>query len=676
MSVPSPYSQTTSAASDNNVRCRVVSVQNNKNNEQPPKEDCRDYLRTGRCKYGASCKYHHPLNVQSGGGMKAPMNPSEPLFPIRYNEPQCQYYMKHGTCKFGQACKFHHPPEIAGTGTSNNTMNINVNMNGNNGVLGGMPVGGGGPKDTAGGSPHASSPMWRNGSESSVQMLPQRPDEPNCIFFLKNGRCKYGATCRYHHPLNNNINNNINNNRNRNGFNIDDGRSSNGVSNTHRQLPPKDHRNAAPKMHYVTALPPGSMQQGHFVVENGTVTFLSLDGSTPAHVVPLAHPMNMNMNMNMNPGMMEYANANANPGTGTIASSTSSTSIASSFETSVSNIDHIDGPSISGPLWNNRKASGNVGNTTYSLPGVVSTVSMQSDASVNGNLHYDSNTTGPQTWRGPRSSSFDHTRTARSSGLSFHGDELRRSVSVHSALATHSISELDERIGGRPRSLSTTSPMMHAGNQNRNHPRDNTIHSNSNSNGSNNGNGNATRAPVRPGDDDGLSMMTSALLTMLDTPTERTAAQQQYHEHQFPVVDQLFARSAPPLNRATGASSEDASRGYQNNINPSTTHYEQTQFVQGQKNNTTSIEYQTSTSTSTSDVSISMDAMAHDPLNFLDRQTRENRAIMHQTSRIQAWQGSATAGVIHENSQFSSIYPTQPLPSSSSDASTNIGLYY
>jgi hypothetical protein len=50
-------------------------------------EDCRDYLRTGRCKYGASCKYRHPANVQSGGGMRIPLNPGEPMFPVRPNEP-------------------------------------------------------------------------------------------------------------------------------------------------------------------------------------------------------------------------------------------------------------------------------------------------------------------------------------------------------------------------------------------------------------------------------------------------------------------------------------------------------------------------------------------------------------------------------------------------------------
>jgi len=142
--------------------------------------DCRDFLRTGRCKYGDSCKYHHPI-----GGVKAPSDPNEPLFPIRPDEPPCQYYLKNGTCKFGQTCKFNHPPNIVSrsrsaslgalTAVNPSASNLSqcvqvpseVNINGDIGLL-----------------------------------LPQRPTEPECIYFLKHGRCKYGSTCKYHHPAN------------------------------------------------------------------------------------------------------------------------------------------------------------------------------------------------------------------------------------------------------------------------------------------------------------------------------------------------------------------------------------------------------------------------------------------------------------------------------------------
>lgn len=35
----------------------------------------------------------------------------ENVFPERPDQPECQYYMKTGDCKFGAMCKFHHPRE-------------------------------------------------------------------------------------------------------------------------------------------------------------------------------------------------------------------------------------------------------------------------------------------------------------------------------------------------------------------------------------------------------------------------------------------------------------------------------------------------------------------------------------------------------------------------------------
>lgn len=35
----------------------------------------------------------------------------ENVFPERPDQPECQFYMKTGDCKFGATCKFHHPRE-------------------------------------------------------------------------------------------------------------------------------------------------------------------------------------------------------------------------------------------------------------------------------------------------------------------------------------------------------------------------------------------------------------------------------------------------------------------------------------------------------------------------------------------------------------------------------------
>lgn len=39
-----------------------------------------------------------------------------------------------------------------------------------------------------------------SGSSQKEQSLPERPDQPECQYYLKTGECKFGLLCRYHHP--------------------------------------------------------------------------------------------------------------------------------------------------------------------------------------------------------------------------------------------------------------------------------------------------------------------------------------------------------------------------------------------------------------------------------------------------------------------------------------------
>lgn len=36
----------------------------------------------------------------------------EHSFPDRPGQQECQYYMRTGDCKFGSSCRYHHPPEL------------------------------------------------------------------------------------------------------------------------------------------------------------------------------------------------------------------------------------------------------------------------------------------------------------------------------------------------------------------------------------------------------------------------------------------------------------------------------------------------------------------------------------------------------------------------------------
>eukprot|EP00250_Pteridium_aquilinum_P016631 c23206_g1_i1 orf=102-1382(+) len=76
--------------------------------ERPGQPDCHHYMKTGDCKFGMNCKYHHPkdraMSVPSG------LNPMG--LPLRPGKPTCPYYSRHGICKFGPVCKFDHPVNI------------------------------------------------------------------------------------------------------------------------------------------------------------------------------------------------------------------------------------------------------------------------------------------------------------------------------------------------------------------------------------------------------------------------------------------------------------------------------------------------------------------------------------------------------------------------------------
>lgn len=40
------------------------------------------------------------------------------LLPLRPGQMVCSYYTRHGVCKFGPTCRFHHPPEVGGLGVA------------------------------------------------------------------------------------------------------------------------------------------------------------------------------------------------------------------------------------------------------------------------------------------------------------------------------------------------------------------------------------------------------------------------------------------------------------------------------------------------------------------------------------------------------------------------------
>ncbi|KAK1438422.1 hypothetical protein QVD17_04231 [Tagetes erecta] len=74
--------------------------------ERPGEPECQHYLKTGDCKFGSACRYHHPpeWTVPNPNFMLSPMG-----LPLRPGAPLCTHYSQKGVCKFGPSCKFDHP---------------------------------------------------------------------------------------------------------------------------------------------------------------------------------------------------------------------------------------------------------------------------------------------------------------------------------------------------------------------------------------------------------------------------------------------------------------------------------------------------------------------------------------------------------------------------------------
>lgn len=74
--------------------------------ERPDQPECQYYMKTGHCKFGSSCRYHHPpeWSTPKINFALSPMG-----LPLRPGAPLCTHYAQNGVCRFGPSCKFDHP---------------------------------------------------------------------------------------------------------------------------------------------------------------------------------------------------------------------------------------------------------------------------------------------------------------------------------------------------------------------------------------------------------------------------------------------------------------------------------------------------------------------------------------------------------------------------------------
>ncbi|XP_047315330.1 zinc finger CCCH domain-containing protein 37 isoform X2 [Impatiens glandulifera] len=174
--------------------------------ERPSEPPCAFYMKTGKCKFGATCKFHHPKDVQipfyvemdgvndvPAGSLLSPalLHNSKGL-PVRMGEVDCPFYLKTGSCKYGATCRYNHPDRaishsaISPAFTASHAAHFNLGVvNPAASILQTI-------------DPRLTQTML---GLTPTTIYPQRPGQLECDFYMKTGVCKFGERCRFNHPM-------------------------------------------------------------------------------------------------------------------------------------------------------------------------------------------------------------------------------------------------------------------------------------------------------------------------------------------------------------------------------------------------------------------------------------------------------------------------------------------
>jgi len=153
---------------------------------------CTYFSNYGECKFGSACKYNHPesfagfamarqeaATLAANGfgtnstliplvGTGPPTNLVNSLgYPIRPGQEACSFFSRTGVCRYAATCKWDHPEEFAHLASTDMAKNLL-------------------PKVEVAGF--------------NTSGYPIRPGAESCNFYLKNGTCKFGPSCKWDHP--------------------------------------------------------------------------------------------------------------------------------------------------------------------------------------------------------------------------------------------------------------------------------------------------------------------------------------------------------------------------------------------------------------------------------------------------------------------------------------------
>ncbi|OWM78021.1 hypothetical protein CDL15_Pgr018590 [Punica granatum] len=181
-------------------------------------KECSYYLKTGQCKFGITCKFHHPQPAGSSMPASAPQfyppvqSPTVTPVPEQYGGAATSLRVARPTLLPGSYVPgaYGHvlisPGVVSMTGWNPYSAPVSPALS-----PGAQPaVGGASLYDVAQLSssssaltvayPPAPSPGGPSRGSQKEQVFPERPGEPECQYYLRTGDCKFGSSCRFHHP--------------------------------------------------------------------------------------------------------------------------------------------------------------------------------------------------------------------------------------------------------------------------------------------------------------------------------------------------------------------------------------------------------------------------------------------------------------------------------------------
>ncbi|XP_077250281.1 zinc finger CCCH domain-containing protein ZFN-like isoform X2 [Tasmannia lanceolata] len=190
---------------------------------RPDEKECAYYLRTGQCKFGNTCKFHHPQPSSQTVSLRgSPVYPSvhSPTTPGQQSYPGGLTNLPLSRASFIPSPRWQGPSSYAQLILPQGLVPV-TSWNAYPGQLGsGSPserqqhtlgtsqfYGTSQQSETTSAGGQGTFPSYRSGSVpvglyalQRENVFPDRPDQPECQFYMKTGDCKFGAVCRFHHP--------------------------------------------------------------------------------------------------------------------------------------------------------------------------------------------------------------------------------------------------------------------------------------------------------------------------------------------------------------------------------------------------------------------------------------------------------------------------------------------